>query len=208
VSLALQVFYPDFFNGAWSSCPDGVDFRGFQLVNIYDDANAYVNKNGFERPSAREINGDVRFTMRHELQLENVLGRGNSWVMSGGQWGAWNATYGPRGADGRPAALWDPQTGAIDRSVTGHWKRYDLRFILEERWAELGPKLAGKIHIAMGDADNYFLNNAARLLDAFFQKAEPRFDGRMVFAPMQGHCYTGLSDLEMMKEMGARVAAR
>ena len=85
---------------------------------------------------------------------------------------------------------------------------YDLRFILEERWAELGPKLAGKIHIAMGDADNYFLNNAARLLDAFFQKAEPRFDGRMVFAPMQGHCYTGLSDLEMMKEMGARVAGR
>ena len=35
VALALQIFYPDFFNGAWSFCPDSVDFRSFQLVNIY-----------------------------------------------------------------------------------------------------------------------------------------------------------------------------
>ncbi len=54
VSLALQVFYPDFFNGCWSFCPDGVNFRGFQLVNIYEDENAYINGHGFERPSARE----------------------------------------------------------------------------------------------------------------------------------------------------------
>ncbi len=32
VALALQVFYPDFFNGAWSFCPDGVDFRNFELI--------------------------------------------------------------------------------------------------------------------------------------------------------------------------------
>ena len=208
VSLALQVFYPDFFNGAWSSCPDGVDFRGFQLVNIYEDANAYTNARGFERPSAREISGDVRFTMRHEMQIENVLGRGDSWTMSGGQWGAWNATYGARGADGRPVALWDPQTGAINRAASEHWKRYDLRLQIEQNWATLAPKLRGKINVWMGDADNYFLNNAARMLDAFFQKAQPPYDGRIVFAPMQGHCWTGISDLEMMKEMGARTGAR
>ena len=96
VALALQVFYPDFFNGAWAFCPDSVDFRSFQLVNIYDDANAYVNQHGFEQPAAHDVSGRVRFTMRHECQLENVLGRGNSWAFSGGQWGAWNATYGPR----------------------------------------------------------------------------------------------------------------
>ena len=50
VSLALQVFYPDFWSGTWSFCPDGVDFRSFQLVNIYEDHNAYVNRHGFERP--------------------------------------------------------------------------------------------------------------------------------------------------------------
>ena len=208
VSLALQIFYPEFFNGTWSSCPDGVDFRGFQLIDIYQDANAYVNARGFERPSAREINGDVRFTMRHEAQIENVLGRGDSWTMSGGQWGAWNATYGPRGADGRPKALWDPKTGVIDRSVTEHWKQYDLRLQLEQRWKELGPQLVGKIYVAMGDADNYFLNNAARMLESFFQKAIPPYEGRMVFAPGQGHCYTGMTDGELMKAMGAKTGAR
>ena len=57
VSLALQVFYPDFFNGAWSFCPDSVDFRSFQLVNIYEDKNAYLNRHGFERPAARDVIG-------------------------------------------------------------------------------------------------------------------------------------------------------
>ena len=72
VSLALQIFYPDFFNGAWASCPDGVDFRGFQLVDIYGDDSAYVNEQGTELPSARNRDGTVRFTVRHEVQMENV----------------------------------------------------------------------------------------------------------------------------------------
>ncbi len=116
-----------------------MDFRGFQLVNIYGDANAFVNAKGFERPGAREVNGDVMYTMRHEVQAENVLGRGDSWAMSGGQWGAWNATYGPRGADGLPVPLWDPKTGELNRSVVEHWKKYDLRLHLEllERGQEL-----------------------------------------------------------------------
>ena len=39
VSLALQVFYPDFFNGCWSSCPDPVDFRDYdgRTVRILDN---------------------------------------------------------------------------------------------------------------------------------------------------------------------------
>ena len=135
VALALQVFYPDYFNGAWSFCPDSVDFRSFQLVNIYDDDNAYINRHGFERPGARDMSGDVRYTMRHECQVENVLGRGDSWTLSGGQWGAWNATYGARGPDGRPVPLWDPATGAIDHKAAEHWKAYDLRRVLEANWA-------------------------------------------------------------------------
>ena len=99
-------------------------------------------------------------TMKHEVGLENVMGSGDRWTLSGGQWGAWNATYGPRGADGKPVVVWDPKTGAIDRSVVEHWKKYDLRLTLEQNWSVLAPKLKDKIHIWVGDADNYFLNNA------------------------------------------------
>jgi hypothetical protein len=206
VSLALQVFYPDFFNGTWSYCPDGVDFRAFQLVDIYADDNAYVNGRGFERPSARDVDGDVRFTMRHEARLENLIGSSDSWTMSGRQWGAWNATYGPRGNDGWPVPLWDPETGVLDRDVVAHWERYDLRLVLERGWSELGPRLRGKINIWIGEADNYFLNNAVHHLDDFLATADPPYEGRIVYGPGEGHCWVGLSPLEIMQEMGTAVS--
>jgi hypothetical protein len=201
VSLALQVFYPDFFNGTWSSCPDPVDFRDFQLVNIYADVNAYTNKYGFERPGMRTVDGDTQETMRHECQIENLLGRGDSWTMSGGQWGAWNAVYGPRGPDGRPVPLWDPKTGAINHEAAEHWKRYDLRMVLEQNWATLGPRLQGKIHIWIGDADNYFLNNAVHRLDQFLTKAQPPYQGLIEYGPQQGHCWRKISEKQMIEQM-------
>lgn len=205
VSLALQVFYPDFFNGTWSGFPDGVDFRAFQLINIYADDNAYVNARGFERASARDLNGDTRFTIRHECQMENVMGAGDSWTMSGEQWGAWNATYGPRGADGRPVPLWDPKTGKINRDVIEHWKKYDLRLVMEQNWKTLGPKLKGKLTIWVGEADEYFLNNAVHMLDAFLSKADPPYGGKILYGPGKGHGWMALTDRQMMSEMAAAV---
>jgi hypothetical protein len=208
VALALQIFYPESFNGAWAFCPDSVDFRSFQLVNLYEDANAYINAHGFERPGARTRDGDVKYTMRHECGIENVLGAGDSWAMSGGQWGAWNATYGPRGADGRAVPLWDPKTGAIDRAAAEHWKRYDLRLHLESNWPALGPKLEGKLHIWVGEADDYFLNNAVHRLDAFLSRADPPYGGTIAYGPGKGHCWMGISDREMMRQMAAANGAR
>ena len=205
VALALQIFYPDFFGGAWSGFPDGVDFRAFQLINIYQDENAYVNKHGFERPSARELNGDVRFTIRHECQMENVMGLGDSYAMSGEQWGAWNAVYGSRGADGRPALLWDPKTGKINRELVEHWKKYDLRMVLEQNWKTLGPKLRGKLTIWVGEADDYFLNNAVHLLDEFLSKADPPYQGKIVYGPGKGHGWMALSEREITDQMAAAI---
>lgn len=205
VSLALQVFYPDFFNGCWSGFPDGVDFRAFQLINIYEDENAYVNRHGFERPSARELNGDVQFTVRHECQMENVLGLGDSWTMSGQQWGAWNAVYGPRGANGRPVPLWDAVTGKINREVIEHWKKYDLRLVMESNWKTLGPKLRGKIHIWVGEADQYFLNNAVHLLDQFLSRAVPPYEGKIIYGAGKGHGWNPMTERQMMDEMAAAI---
>jgi hypothetical protein len=201
VSLALQVFYPDYFNGCWSSCPDPVDFRCFQLIDIYQDTNAYVNRYGFERPGMRTTEGEVRETMRHQCQLENVLGRGSSWTTSGQQWGAWNAVFGPRGADGLPVPLWDPRTGMLNRQAAEHWKGYDLRLILQQNWRTLAPKLQGKIHVWVGEADDYFLNNAVHKLDAFLSQAQPPYGGVIVYSPGQGHCWSGLTEGLMIEQM-------
>jgi hypothetical protein len=208
VSLALQVFYPDFFNGCWSSCPDSVDFRSFQLVNIYEDPNAYTSPEGTPRTAFRREDGTPVYAMRDECQLENALGLGDSWAMSGGQWGSWNATYGPRGADGRPVPLWDPDSGAIDRSVLDHWARYDLRRVLEADWPTLGPKLRGKLHIWVGEADNFFLEDAVHRLDTFLEDADPPFEGTIAYGEGEGHCWSGLTEAEMMQEMAEAVASK
>ncbi|GMF38111.1 unnamed protein product [Phytophthora lilii] len=45
-TLWLQLQFPDFFGGTWSSAPDPVDFSRFQVVNIYEAENAYWDTNG------------------------------------------------------------------------------------------------------------------------------------------------------------------
>jgi hypothetical protein len=207
VSLALQVFYPDFFQGAWSHAPDPVDFRAFELIDIYRDANAYVDATGKERSARRDVTGTSIYTMRYEVQNEIVMGRGDNWTLSGKDWASWNATFGPRGTDGLPVPLWDRKSGKIDRSVLDHWRKYDLRLHLEKNWPALAPKLAGKLRVWVGDMDDYYLNNAVHLLDAFLSRARPASGARIVYGPKQGHGWRGISDRELMKQMGAAIEA-
>ena len=201
VAVALQVFYPDFFNGAWASCPDPVDFRSFELVNVYEDENAYRDPLGQERPSERDLKGVMTLTMRQEVGMENMLGLANCYSASGEQWGAWNAVFSPRGADGRPALIWDPETGDIDHQVAEYWKRYDLRLVLEEHWQELSWKLKGKIHIASGEADQYFLNGAVHLLDSAIARSRPPWKGMVVYGRGKGHGWSNLTVRQMLEQM-------
>ena len=204
VSLALQLYYPDFFNGCWSSCPDPVDFRDYELINIYSDKNAYVNNYGFERPSQRTINGETVMTVRHETQVENVIGRGGSWHTGGKDWCSWNATFGPRGSDGLPKPLWDAKTGVIDKSVVDDWKKHDLRIHLEKNWPTMGSKLNGKVHVWVGDADDYFLNNAVHRFKTATQRLDnPQFNGEIIIAPRQGHT-SGWSNSQILDAMAKR----
>jgi Putative esterase len=205
VSLALQIFYPDFFNGAWAHAPDPVDFRAFELVNIYEDGNAFVNKHGLERPASRDVNGDVRTTVRRECRLESALGLGGRWELSGRDWGAWNAVFGPRGDDGLPKPLWNGETGKIDEDVLDHWRRYDLRLRMEQDWVKVGPKLRGKLHVWVGEADDYFLNNAVHLLDGFLSKAHPAFEGKFTYGMGENHFWRGLTERGLLDEMTARI---
>src|SRR6476659_4459854 len=148
IAVAHQVFYPDFYGGTFASCPDSIDFRYHQIVNVYSDPNAYYVDKGWlkvDRPGERNPDGNVLYTMKDENWFELVQGDHSR---SGGQWDIWEATYGPVGADGYPQPIWDKKTGAIDKTVAAYWKEhYDLRAILEKNWTVLGPKLANKINV-------------------------------------------------------------
>jgi len=189
VSLGLQLYYPDFFNGAFSYSPDAVEFENYQLVNIYKDENAFVNEFGYPRPVMRDVSGEPLMSLENFLKYENVLGFSNTYVTSGGQLGAHTALYGPRGEDGLPVALVDPITGEIDQEVAEHWKLYDFKLYAEEHWEELGPKIDGKIYIWMGDMDHFYLNTATRAFSEFLGTTEnPKSDAEIVFSPLEGHC--------------------
>ncbi|HXT71173.1 MAG TPA: alpha/beta hydrolase-fold protein [Vicinamibacterales bacterium] len=191
IALAHQIFYPDLYGGTFSLCPDGVDFRYHQIVNIYQDPNAYWIERDWmkiERPNQRRPDGNIQSMMKDENWYELVVGDKSR---SGGQWDIWEATYSPVGADGYPRRLWDKQTGVIDKTVAEAWKKYDLRETLEKNWTVLGPKLAHKLNVYIGDMDSYFLNMGVRLLDEFLKQRakDPPFSGEIVFQPMAPHCW-------------------
>ncbi|RRO24945.1 alpha/beta hydrolase-fold protein [Flavobacteriaceae bacterium 14752] len=190
VSLALQLFYPEHFNGCFSYSPDPVDFRYMQLVNIYEDKNVFYNQADYLIPSMRDINGNPQFSIQEEINSENVQGISNTYVTSGEQWGGWHAIFSPKAENALPQPLFDPKTGAIDHSVANQWSKYDLLKFTQDNWTELGPKIQGKIFIQTGDRDEFYLNNAVRSFCRFLQQTQsPKSDAKIVFSPMKGHCW-------------------
>ena len=189
VSLGLQLYYPDEFNGVFSYSPDAIEFENYQLINIYKDQNAYVNEFGYSRPVMRSTVGEPMLSMKEFIQYENVLGYSDTYLNSGGQFSAHTALYSPKGNNGLPQPLFDPSTGDIDTEVADHWKKYDFKLYAQENWSELGPKLENKIYVWMGDMDHFYLNPATRAFADFIQETDnPRSDAEIVFSPMEGHC--------------------
>lgn len=141
-SLALILRNPDFFGHAWVLQPDPIDFRSYQLVDAYEDANAFTVPFGSlvtERPFRRTVEGQVVWTVRQLSRFEDVLGsRGRS----GYQLEGWEAVYGPRGSDGYPVPLWEKRSGVIDHEVAASMreKGYDLRAYAEREWASAGSQ--------------------------------------------------------------------
>ena len=213
--LALQIHYPDVFGGAWSLYPDQVDFRNYQFGNIYTDSNAFVMHDRSwlprEIPSSRTPEGMTELTMREENQAEATIA---SKGRSGGQWDGWQAAWAPVGADGYPKPLWDKRTGAIDRSVAESMraKGYDLRDHLERNWKTVGPKLVGKLHTAVGDMDNYFLNLGVYRLETFLESTKepgkgPYYAGSFAYGrPLKPHGWQPWSNQELLRIMAAQVA--
>jgi len=192
-ALAAQIFYPDEYNGAWGACPDPIDFRAYTVVNLYEHENAYQAEAAWKqtpRPGKRNYLGELAATLEEMNYMELALGTNSR---SGGQFDIWQAVYSPVGKDGYPKPIWDKATGKVDRSVAEHWREhYDLGHILRRDWKKLGPKLEGKLHIYVGEADNYYLNNAVYLVEEFLKSTKnPYYNGEVDYEPRAEHCWNG-----------------
>jgi hypothetical protein len=191
-SMAVQMFYPEEYNGAWVACPDPIDFRHYTVVNIYSDTNAYYMPSAFKktlRPGHRNWLGHVDASLAEMNHYELALGTKGR---SGDQWDVWESVYSPVGDDGYPRRIWDKETGKIDPVTAAYWKEhYDLAHILQRDWKTLGPKLRGKLRIYVGDMDNYYLNNAVYEVEKFLRTADPRADAVVDYGDRDEHCWNG-----------------
>ncbi|MEO5814542.1 MAG: alpha/beta hydrolase-fold protein [Gemmatimonadaceae bacterium] len=210
-SLALQVYHPEYFGGTWTMYPDPVDFRRYQLVDIYRDTSAFLVPNAApgapERMMQMSSEGQPVATMRQISQMELASGtRGRS----AAQIDIWNATYGPVGADGYPRQLWDLRTGIIDRDVAHYMrdKGFDLRDYLETNWSRIGPQLVGKLHVLTGDMDDFYLGPAVYKLEDFLESTRsPYYGGSFRYGrPNKGHGWQPMTNADLLREMAAQIA--
>jgi hypothetical protein len=192
-SIAVQMFYPDHYNGAFIACPDPVDFRAYTNINLYKDKNAFFIQGPHTQvaqPDYRDYLGHTIATTQSANQYELALG---DHARSGEQFDIWQAVYGPVGPDGYPTQIFNKETGEIDPKVAAYWKEhYDLSDILQRNWPTLGPKLRGKLRIYVGSADNYMLNNAVYLIEDFLKSTtNPPYEGEVKYGDRAEHCWNG-----------------
>jgi hypothetical protein len=192
-AMATQVFYPKMYNGAFIACPDPIDFAAFTVINLYKDKNAYTlqgNAMNVGRPSMRNYLGEVLGTQADSNHMELALG---DLGRSGGQYDIWQAVYGPEAKNGYPAPIFDKQTGDIDPKVAAYWREhFDLTHIVQRDWGKLGPDLAGKLHIYVGSADTYYLNDAVYLAQDVLQGLKnPPYGGEVKYGDRAEHCWNG-----------------
>lgn len=192
-ALAVQVFYPKEYNGAYAACPDPVDFNHYTTINIYEDENAYYAKSDFKalaRPALRNYLGHVSSTIKETNQRELALGTNSR---SGDQYDIWEAVFSPMGEDGYPKRIFDKHTGTIDKSVAAYWKEnYDLTHIIKRDWPKIGEQLKGKIHLYVGDMDNFYLNNAVYTAeDMLKQLQNPSCNCEVDYGDRAEHCWNG-----------------
>ncbi len=156
--------------------------------------NAFWLDNTFKqtpRPGHRNYLGHVDSMVWEQNRLELVLG---GKTRSGQQFDVWEAVYSPVGDDGYPARIFDKASGVINRQVAEYWREnYDLTHILQRDWDKgLGKKLEGKLHLYVGDMDNYYLNNAVYLAEQFLESTKnPYYNGEVAYGDRAEHCWNG-----------------
>lgn len=210
-SIAQQVLYPDEFNGMLAACPDPVTFTSYATANIYQTQNYFFYDDKWlkrPRPATRDhysgqafqdgmgptfvdAYGQITQTLEEANHQELALGTHSR---SCGQWDIWEATFSPACPDGFPCRLYDKLTGLMNGTIAKYWKdHFDLAHIIERDWDRLRPKLKGKMRIAVGASDTFYLTNAVMDLKKVLEKVGS--DAEVTIGNHEGigyqHCFNG-----------------
>ncbi|MCC6677852.1 MAG: hypothetical protein IT436_11960 [Phycisphaerales bacterium] len=197
-TLWLAITYPDTFGACWSSSPDPVDFRRFQLPDIYTHGSMYFTPGIVDGPitdpylqhiervsknvpigipwAPVDFGAEIASTRAGgkptmSIRTENAIEE----VLgpdntSGQQWDSWMAVFGPRNERGNPAALYEPALGRIDHAIAEQYRAYDIAERLHADPGRIGLLFHQRIRLVVGDQDTYFLDEAVNLLKPEVEK--------------------------------------
>jgi S-formylglutathione hydrolase FrmB len=179
-ALWLLLNYPEIFGGAWPTAPDPSDFRSFYGPNLRTDPpeNLYRKADGRPRMWMREGGREVA-SVEDVARQERVVGD------YGGVFASFEWVFSPRGKDGRPQPLFDRETGLVNPEVAKAWMRYEITRMIGRDADRLRPLLDGKIHLTVGTADTFHLNEPARLLEETLKQA--RIRASFTYVEGRGH---------------------
>jgi hypothetical protein len=186
------------FGGTWPTAPDPSDFRNFTSPNLRARPvqNFYRKADGspwmLVRVGGKEVESVEQFARQ-----ERVLGE------YGGQMTSFEWVFSPRGEDGRPQQLFDRDTGAIDPVVEDAWEKYDIAQVIRAHAGVLKPKLQDHIHLYVGTADTFHLDESARLLEQTLKELGIRAQFTFIEGRTHSDLYEGGLIERIAREMEA-----
>lgn len=196
-SLALQIYHPEFFNGAWAFSPDPLDFRLYYGgVNIYQEDNAFIEKNekGFVGGGLMNKNGSQR---------AKVI------AMQDSRFEWWKHTTFDE--NGYPLNVWDLTTGKIDHAVAEKMREngFDLRDYLARNWTIIGEKLSGKFYICAAETDSFYSNLAVHLFEEYLaHTTNPHNTASFHYGPVGSHHgWQPMSNDELIRMIAEHIKA-
>lgn len=209
-SLALQLFYPETFNGVYSYSPDPISFTNCLYTNIYEEENYFYDSFGYQKMFNELGRTNNPISVKDWVAFENVLGRSGTYLDANHGSAASALIFSPKGKNGLPLPMFDPFTGKINRDVALKWAKYDLNKFIEENWSTIGSSLEGKIYISSNERDDYFLDGAVRVFEKTLEKlTNPVPHANIEWVPGNGHCHaykTGAPHMMVLQMIEERIS--
>ncbi|MEZ6196947.1 MAG: alpha/beta hydrolase [Planctomycetota bacterium] len=146
-AISILLRRPADFAGVYALAPDPLDFRSFFGLDLEkaDGLDAFTAADGSPRPFVVR-DGRAVVTLKDQARYEEIVHRG-------GILRSLETSFAKRGRE----RLFDRVTGRVDPKVARDFLEHDPRRIVARNAASLGPKIDKKIHLAVGDKDDFRL---------------------------------------------------